>query len=324
MVLYLFSPQTRVRLAGGRLRVEREGALVDSVRIGELECVVVARSAELTTPVIYELLAAQVSIFYVDGRGRIVAELAARSLSWERTRRQYEFLQVGENARALARLVLRAKLTGQAQVLRAYARARRDHELADIASELRRYVSEIERQAAALPIEELRGIEGIAARKYFAAFPYIIDADRWQWEGRNRRPPEDPVNALLSYGYAFLEREVRLAIIYARLDARIGFLHSNNGRKDSLVYDLMDIVRPRIIDRFVLKLVNRGQFQPRDFSYDDELGCRLGDSARARWVALYEDYMAAPVADYEERTPRAEIEMRVREIADIIYGRSAL
>lgn len=286
MVLYLVSPQTKVRLAGGRLRVERDGGLVDSVRIGELECVVVTRVAELTTPVIYELVGAGVSVFYVDGRGRIVAELLGRSLSWERTRRQYEFLNVAENARALARYVLREKLTGQAQILRSYAKSRHDLALSDTAGELRRYVREMERQAAALPIEELRGIEGIAARKYFAAFPYIIDATKWQWEGRNRRPPEDPVNALLSYGYAFLEREVGLAILYAGLDARIGFLHSNNGRKDSLVYDLMDTVRPLVIDRFVLKLVNRGQFRVEDFAYDDELGCRLAEPARALYSTL--------------------------------------
>lgn len=323
MVLYLYSPQTKVRLAGGRLRVERDGEAIDSVRIAELECVVATRVAELTTPVIYALMEAGVSVFYIDGRARIVAELVAGSLSWERTRRQYEYLLAAGHAEALARLVVREKLSAQIKLLRSYAHTRKNQELYDIADELGDYRQELE-HTESLSIEEIRGIEGMAAKRYFSAYPHIIDAAKWQWEGRNRRPPEDPINALLSYGYAFLERDVRLAILYAGLDARIGFLHSNNGRKDSLVYDLMDIVRPSIIDRLVLKLVNRNQFSPADFGYDSDLGCRLSEAARVTWATAYEEYMVASVQEYDGRTPREEVERRVREIADIIYGRREL
>lgn len=83
---------------------------------------------------------------------------------------------------------------------------------------------------------------------YFSAYELILENTEWVWKGRSRRPALDPANALLNYAYAFLEREVRTAIVGAGLDPRFGFFHSNNGRKDSLVVDLMELFRQPIID----------------------------------------------------------------------------
>ena len=122
-----------------------------------------------------------------------------------------------------------------------------------------------------------------------------------------------------NYGYAFLEREVRMAVIGAGLDGRMGFFHSNNGRKDSLVFDLMEPFRQRIIDRLVLKLLNRKQFKPEDFSYMQDGGCCLRDAARQRWIECYESYMAHPTNEYGGAAPRKWIREWVHNFARGIF-----
>ena len=128
-----------------------------------------------------------------------------------------------------------------------------------------------------------------------------------------------PFNALLSYGYAFLEREVRLALLAAGLEAQIGFFHTNDGRRESLVLDLMEPFRPVVIDRFVLKLMNRGQFHPEDFDGNEKDGFHLKPHARRHWIEVYEEYMQHPCQEYEGRSPREQLIADIRAFAAEIF-----
>ena len=133
-------------------------------------------------------------------------------------------------------------------------------------------------------VDTLRGIEGLASRTYFSVLGHVL-SEPWEFSGRRRYPSPDSVNAILSYGYSFLEREVRAYLLTAGLDVRIGVLHSTNNRKDSLVYDVMDIFRQDIIDRFVLKLLNRHMILLEDFDLS-ERGCFLSKETNKKWVEL--------------------------------------
>lgn len=315
-VIYLVSEQTKLRQVGGRFQLEKDGRRAASIPMDEVECVVLGKCSEITTPAVYELLKRGVSVFYVDGRGRLLGQLGSMDTSWERSRIQYDNFRDEKRQTEFIREIIRSKMDGQIEILRYYAKYKKDLELAQLADEIRRYRRKL---AVTHAVNELRGLEGMASRKYFEGFPFILNPDLWEWNGRNRRPPEDPVNALLSYGYAFLERDVRLAILGARLDVRVGFLHSNNGRKDSLVYDLMEPFRQLIIDRFVLRALNRGQFRPKDFSYDDVLGCRIAEKARETWIAYYEASMQKPCQEYDGLSPREWIRSWIRQFSDELF-----
>lgn len=115
----------------------------------------------------------------------------------------------------------------------------------------------------------------------------------------------------MSYGYSFLEREVRAYLLTAGLDVRIGVLHSTNNRKDSLVYDVMDIFRQDIIDRFVLKLLNRHMILPEDFDLS-ERGCFLSKETNKKWVELYEDYMKSELSRLDNLAPRKWIQQEIQ------------
>ena len=124
----------------------------------------------------------------------------------------------------------------------------------------------------------------------------------------------------MNYGYAFLEREVRIAALMCGLDVRIGFFHANDGRKDALVFDLMELFRQPVVDRLVLSLLNLKVLKPDDFdrSKDD---CRLTDSARLLWCSRYEEYMLKVYKEYGERSSRDMILERVRKFATRLDNR---
>ena len=125
------------------------------------------------------------------------------------------------------------------------------------------------------------------------------------------------MNALLNYGYAFLEREVRIVIAAVNLDARIGFFHSNDGRKDALVFDLMELFRQPVIDRFVLNILNRRMIAPEDFDKTKE-DCRLKFEAQKVWCTRYEEYMAKKYREYSDKNTRDVIFERIKSFAECL------
>lgn len=118
------------------------------------------------------------------------------------------------------------------------------------------------------------GIEGMAASLYFPAFASILTGgDEFRLEGRNRRPPRDPINALLSFVYALLTKELTVALFACGFDPMLGFFHRPRYGRPSLALDLAEEFRPLIADSVVLTLVNNGEVAPADFI------CRAGGVA---------------------------------------------
>jgi len=156
-----------------------------------------------------------------------------------------------------------------------------------------------------LSIDTLRGIEGAGAREWFGILADLLDT-AWQFSGRNRRPPRDPVNALLSLGYTLLVSEVRKAVHARGLDPCIGFLHDPYPGRDSLVLDLTEPLRPGV-DAFVLGLVEE-TLTPEDFTTGQQEGCRLSKEARGIFYGAWEEWkqnwpMAPALDDRQENFP---------------------
>lgn len=319
-VLYLLSPGVRAGKNRGRVRILKNGQKLDSVLIRDVESVVVGRCAEISTELLFELMKLKRGIFYVDGMGRLIGQLGSENNSWERLSCQIRCFDDEKQAIELIRSVLNTKITEQMKLLKQYANKKGIVTLTAIADSLLIYRRKIRQEN---DCDALRGIEGIASRTYFEGFKYILDEKYWKWEGRNRRPSLDPVNALLNYGYAFLEREVRLGCIGSGLDVRLGFFHSNNGRKDSLVFDLMELFRQKIIDRLILKTLNRGQMWPNDFKMNDEEGCRLTEEGRNKWINIYENEMETVYSEFNGLSPRDYLRQHIRQFAIDIYRTAA-
>ena len=313
-VLYLDKPDVKAKKIGGRVRVEQDGDCRANIPIETLESVVIGERAHITTPLLFAFMERNIPVAYIRYDGRLAGTLGS-GISIRRLLAQQDAFSHPVIRPLLVREVIHRKMKGQISLLRTYAKRRGVEELTRLADAVCLHQKALERHEG---VDELRGLEGIASRITFDGFSYIL-REPWTWTGRNRRPPKDPVNALLSFGYTMLEKEVRTAIYGARLDPRFGFLHCDDIRRDSLVFDLMEPFRHDVIDRFVLKLLNCHAFRPEDFHKSDG-GCWLSGDARRSWYGLYEEEIAAPVERFDGRSPREHIRHEIREFAVYTFG----
>ena len=309
-VLYLLSEGSAASKSGPRIAVEKDGCVIGRLPIRSIDGVVVGKNAQVSTQIIFELVEQNIPIFYIDERGKIIAHFCNEKQSANRLLRQLEIFSDSVKQVELSQEIVAEKIWNQYQLLRQYAKSKSGEKLSNAIQKLKKQSEKVKNLKT---VEEIRGAEGLAAKNYFSAFPEIIDQNRWKWKGRSQHPAKDPLNALLNYGYAFLEREVRVAVAISGMDARFGFFHSNDGRKDSLIYDLMELFRQPVIDRLILNLVNRKMIQPENFVTTKE-DCRLEFEALRTWCTRYEEHMARNYQEYEGNL-RDMITARVKEFS---------
>lgn len=177
----------------------------------------------------------------------------------------------------------------------------------------------------AVSLEELRGHEGVAAKDYFEVFGVLIrqQKDAFKFEGRNRRPPRDRVNALLSFVYALLLHDCIAALAAAGLDPNVGFLHGDRPGRPSLGLDLMEEFRPALADRLVLALINRRQVQEGGFEVKEGGAVEMDDVTRktviAAWQERKKDRLTHPLLEQECAVGRLPF-LQARLMARVIRG----
>jgi CRISPR-associated protein Cas1 len=185
----------------------------------------------------------------------------------------------------------------------------------------------IERAAAATSIEELLGVEGAAAAMYFVVFDRMLKTPdlAFSFEKRNRRPPEDPVNAMLSFACALLVKNLTVAITIAGLDPLLGFYHQPRAGRPALALDLMEEFRPIIADSVVVTAVNTGVVSAGDFVRSAG-ACALSSRGRKSFIAAYERRMDQeiehPVFGYRASYRRV-LELQARLLAKFLTGEIA-
>ena len=315
-VLYLLSGGSSIRKDGGRFVIEKDGNIVGRVPLRSLYSVVVGHSANISTAAVFACIENKVPVFFVNNQGRLIGQVFDESISVSIIKKQLSLLEKPDRVIGLAKKLIKEKVTNQYRLLKGYKRTTGGTKIDTV---LRKIKVEKRKIEAAKSLDSLRGIEGICAKYYFSGVTNLIDGRGWHFKGRSR-PAMDPVNALLNFGYSFLEREVRLAIIGQGLDCRIGFFHSSNNLKDSLTFDLMELFRQPVIDRFVLNLIRLRVYKPRDFYMDMEYGCRLDDGARMLWYGKYENYMNKSYKEYGDLSPRQMIQNKTAEYKEYMLS----
>ena len=160
--------------------------------------------------------------------------------------------------------------------------------LEDAASQIRQLLSQV---LAAADLEALRGLEGVGASAYFGVLDHMLlnRKEDFYFRGRNRRPPLDRVNAMLSFAYSLLAHDCASALESVGLDAYVGFLHRDRPGRESLALDLMEELRPCMADRFVLTLVNNRMIRPEDFQAQDSGAVLLTDEGRKKFLKAWQE-----------------------------------
>ncbi len=234
-----------------------------------------------------------IALSFCDPRGRFLARVSGENNgNVLLRRRQYRLADDPAQRCAIARTMIFGKLYNARWSIE---RTRRDHGLR-VDGEKLSAVSEQLRQLLPLVMEQtepdtLRGLEGVGAAAYFSVLDHMIlsNRDTFSFHGRSRRPPMDPMNALLSFAYSMLSYECASALESVGLDAYVGFLHTDRPGRSSLALDLMEELRPCMADRFVLTLVNNRVIKPGDFETRENGAVYLTDSGRRTFLKAWQE-----------------------------------
>ena len=221
----------------------------------------------------------------------------------------------------LAKRIVDAKLYNTRSVLRRYARRTNEAALAQAADELTRLQNKL---AHAEQLDQVRGYEGRGSAVYFGVFDQLLERADFGFQGRNRQPPLDPVNAMLSFGYTLLFYNVYALVRVHRLNPYVGVLHEERAGHPALVSDLVEEFR-FVVERLVLGLSNQRRLVRTDFyEREDGPGCFLTDEARKTFLRAFEKAMRQEVTHpvtSQVLSYRRCIDVQVRAYAAYLEGK---
>ena len=333
--LYLTEQYSVVKLEGEALRIQLpsdEGKRVVRVPLAKIEQVLVLGDITLTTPALHALLERRIGVHYLSARGRSYGSLTA---DWGKNSgvRLAQYALYCDPARrfAVAQQCVAGKLLNMRTTLLRYARSRdRNTTLQQAADEIRACLRELARLPAPATIDPtdrmhglgpLLGLEGNASAAYYGVLGQLLKGV-WHFPGRVKRPPTDPVNALLSFGYSVLTNQIVSLIHAVGLDPGLGMLHQPGFGKPALALDLIEAFRPIIVDSVVITLINTGQIGPGDFT--EEVGAYwLTDGTRKTFLEKLEarlnERVQHPIFGYQVSYRRC-IELQARLFAKYAQG----
>jgi CRISP-associated protein Cas1 len=271
-----------------RLTVKADKQQILDIPLLKIEGVVVFGRATISPAAVIELLERKIPMSFMTRSGRFLGRLEPE-LSKNIFVRRSQWAAAGETPKAIhmVQAFVRGKLKNYRSSLMRHLRDYPDLNLQKEVDALEQAIASIVNHQA---IASIRGVEGHGSAVYWRAFPNLIRTDKFTFSTRNRRPPTDPVNALLSFGYSLLRHDIQGALNIVGFDPYLGYLHTERYGRASLALDLMEEFRPLIVDAMVLSALNRKAIVPEDFVSEPlSRAVSLSNEARRKFLTLYEE-----------------------------------
>jgi CRISP-associated protein Cas1 len=306
-VLVVQTPGAQIGQRGEQLVVSVKGEESRKVPGQQVRAIYCYGAVQMTAQAVETCLDLGIDVSYFSPAGRFIGLLRGLPASGVDARRgQYRLFELPGVRLELAREVIRAKIHNQRVMLM------RNGNVSE--RELKLMAGFRDATGSAREITELLGIEGNAAAIYFEQFESMLkqrEEFKFDWRGRNRRPPRDPVNSLLSLGYSMLAKELTGVCHSVGLDPFLGFMHQPRYGRPALALDLMEEFRPLIADSVVISLLNRGELGPEDFIKSAN-GTFLNSAGRKRfWEAWFRR------CDTEVSHPEFQYKMAYRRMLEV-------
>ena len=292
-VLYVTSPEAFLSLDGENVVIKKDDHTATRLPLHNLENIVCFSYLGASPALMGACAERNIGLCFLTPNGRFQARVTGKVRGNVLLRKkQY---RVSENEADCVPLAASFLLGKIANCRRVVERARRDHALlvdgealGRVSVRLKETLGQIERCQS---VAGLMGFEGSAAKLYFGVFDQMIlqQRDDFQFKERSRRPPLDPMNALLSFLYTLLTHEVASALEAVGLDPYVGFLHQDRPGRPSLALDMMEELRPVFADRLALSLVNRKQITGRGFVRKESGGILMDDDTRKTVLTAWQD-----------------------------------
>jgi CRISPR-associated protein Cas1 len=317
--VYVVGQGKTVRKRGERLEVwSYEEGKVSEARIREISKVCLYGGAEITTPAMVELMQRNVPVLHFSHGGWFLGICQGMSHKNVLLRiKQFSWAGDEEKSLSIARKIVAAKIENSRIRLRRYD--------PDVPEKVLESLSNLAKDAEnASSRQSLLGIEGAAAAAYFSRFGSLLKADPgdFSFEGRNKRPPRDPVNAVLSYLYGVLTKELFTTVQAAGFEPYLGFYHQPRYGRPALALDMMEEFRPVIADAAMLSLFNNEELTAKDFIRTG-IGISIMPEAKRKVIAAYEHRMQTevthPIFGYKVSYRRV-LEVQSRLLARVLAG----
>lgn len=332
--LYLQEQGSILRKDGERFSVEKEGKQLNDIIVRRVEQILVLGNITLTTPAMQYCMKSNIPITFVSQHGSYFGRLEATTADNSALER-FQYLRSLDEPFALgiASAIVEAKIRNSRTMIqkrKAMAWESNGELKEKFDASLLLMTSLAEHSKSCDNMEALRGLEGKAAALYFELFgllfkkelPFYTSAFR-----RVRRPPTDPVNSLLSFGYTLLHNNIFSLVRMKGMNPYLGFLHAEDKGNPALINDLVEEFRT-IIDSMTLYTLNKGVLRNKDFYYrKDKAGCFLTDEARKKFLELFEQRMWAESLDPQSGKSlniRRHIESQVVKISEVLAGTRAV
>lgn len=290
--VYVSDPEIYLSLKGQNLNLLKENETVARIPLHNIEAISTFGHQGASPALMSECMKQNISISFFSSngrfRGRVIGEVNGNVTL---RKKQYRISEDEEKSAKIARHMIVGKIFNCEQILK---RTVRDHALRVDTNKVMKAIDrlKVSRSEAGIctSLDALRGIEGNAASVYYSAFEECIlnQNEVFYFKTRNRRPPLDPVNAMLSFSYSLLASETAAALEGVGLDSYVGFLHRDRPGRTSLALDVMEELRPIVADRFVLKMINRQQITRNDFIVKENKAVILTEDARKNFLQLWQ------------------------------------
>ena len=319
-VVYVKEQGAVIRKHGGRILVEKDGALLIEIPLRQTDSVAIFGNVQVTTQALSEFLDRGIPVALYTRHGRLKGHVVP-DLSKNVPLRVAQYRMALDEAASLglAKAVVRAKVRNAGRLLADYRRNYPSDRLAAACEAMSRAAESV---AGAARHSELLGQEGAAAAIYFGAFEEM-NRSELPFDGRRKHPATDPINGLLSLGYTLVMNEIRAVVEGAGMEPHLGFLHKVDYGRPSLALDLLEPYRSPVVDRLTLRLVNERVLTGADFATrvggSGAGGVVLAPDSFRKYLEAYE----AAVSEPRERAPaglreawRADVEKLAAAIRD--------
>ena len=290
--LYITSPDRYLSLDGENVVIQEKGKDIGRVPLHNLERIVTFGYTGASPALMGKCASDGIELVFMSGSGRFLARVEGEVNGNVLLRRQqYRYADDKDKSLEIARNIICAKLFNSRWTVE---RTLRDHPLRIDTDQFSTCSQQLKKSTdnarCAADIDTLRGIEGEAAQIYFSVFDDMIlqQKDDFRFSGRNKRPPKDNVNAMLSFAYSLATSMCASALEAVGLDPYVGFMHTDRPGRRSLALDIVEDLREPLCDRFVLTLINKNMIAPNDFVKREDGAVLLTDNGRRTFISAWQ------------------------------------
>jgi CRISP-associated protein Cas1 len=280
--LYISEQGCNVSLDGETIIIKKKDCILTKAQLPLLEQILVFGNSQITTQTIKACLKQNIPIAYLSQAGYCYGKTYSTTRDLRSLHRRQQQLDPA-TALLAAQQIIKVKLMNSRTILQRQNR-RLHHD--EIGLAIDKIENVIHKLTQADNIDKLRGFEGMGAKYYFAGMGKCISNPDFEFTLRSRRPPADPVNAMLSFGYQVLWNHLLSIIEMQGLDPYYGCLHQPSDKHPALVSDLIEEFRAPIVDTLVLMMINQQSIDPNDFVFRDG-GCYLNISGSKKYLKAF-------------------------------------